>query len=76
MVELQREIQTGDFRQVYLLYGEERFLVQQYKHRLVEALNPDECMKQKERNERRRNQNYKSGRCSLGARPAKGTGER
>lgn len=35
----------------------------------------DECMKQKERNERR-NQNYKSGRCSLGARPAKGTGER
>jgi hypothetical protein len=36
----------------------------------------DECMKQKERNERRRNQNYKSGRCSLGARPAKGTGER
>ncbi|MCI9100766.1 MAG: DNA polymerase III subunit delta [Lachnospiraceae bacterium] len=41
MKELQREIQTGDFRQVYLLYGEERFLVQQYKHRLVEALNPD-----------------------------------
>ena len=36
----------------------------------------DECMKQKERNERRRNQNYKSGRCSLGARPATGTGER
>ena len=36
----------------------------------------DECMKQKERNERRRNQNYKSGSCSLGARRAKVTVER
>ena len=41
MKELQQDIQTGNFRQAYLLYGEERFLVQQYKHKLLEALNPD-----------------------------------
>lgn len=41
MKDLQQDIQTGNFQHVYLLYGEERFLVQQYKHRLLEALNPE-----------------------------------
>lgn len=36
----------------------------------------DECMKQKERNERRRNQSYKGGRCGVGSRPAKAPGGR
>lgn len=37
----------------------------------------DECMRQKEqRNERRRNQGYKGGRCSMGSRPVKAVGER
>ncbi len=36
----------------------------------------EECMRQKERNERRRNQGYKGGRCGIGARPAKDKGER
>lgn len=41
MKDLQQDIQTGNFQHAYLLYGEERFLVQQYKHRLLEALNPE-----------------------------------
>lgn len=42
MKDLQQDIQTGNFKHVYLLYGEERFLIQQYKSRLLKALNPEE----------------------------------
>lgn len=41
MKDLQQDIRTGNFQHGYLLYGEERFLVQQYKRRLMEALNPE-----------------------------------
>jgi len=39
---IQEDIKSGQFRQVYLLYGEEAYLKQQYKYNLVKALNPDE----------------------------------
>lgn len=41
MKDLQEDIQTGNFKNVYLLYGEEAFLKQQYKKRLLQALDPD-----------------------------------
>ncbi len=41
MKDLQKDIQTKNFQHVYLLYGEERFLIRQYKQRLLEALNPE-----------------------------------
>ena len=31
---IQEDIKTGNFRQAYLLYGEETYLKQQYKHNL------------------------------------------
>ena len=37
---LQEDIKTGNYKQAYLLYGEEAYLRQQYKEKLVEALNP------------------------------------
>ena len=42
MKNIQEDIKSGQFRQAYLLYGEEAYLKQQYKHNLVKALNPDE----------------------------------
>lgn len=42
MKRIQEDIKTGQFKQVYLLYGDEAYLRQQYKHRLVKALNPDD----------------------------------
>ena len=39
---IQEDIKTGNFKSVYLLYGEEAYLKQQYKQNLVKALNPDE----------------------------------
>lgn len=39
---IQEDIKTGQFRQAYLLYGEEAYLKQQYKKNLIHALNPDE----------------------------------
>lgn len=38
---IQEDIKTGNFKQVYLLFGEEAYLKQQYKQKLVDALNPD-----------------------------------
>ena len=41
MKNIQADIKSGNFKQVYLLYGEEAYLKQQYKKNLVKALNPD-----------------------------------
>lgn len=41
MKSIQEDIKTGNFKQAYLLYGEEAYLKQQYKQNLVKALNPD-----------------------------------
>lgn len=41
MKSLQEDIKTGNFKQIYLLFGEEAYLRQQYKEKLVKALNPD-----------------------------------
>ena len=41
MKTLQEDIKTGNFKQAYLLFGEEAYLKQQYKQNLVKALNPD-----------------------------------
>ena len=38
MQRINQEIQNGNFQQVYLLYGEERYLVNQYKTKLRNAL--------------------------------------
>lgn len=42
MKSLQEDIKTGNFKQIYLLFGEEAYLRQQYKEKLVKALNPNE----------------------------------
>lgn len=42
MKNIQADIKSGNFKQAYLLYGEETYLKQQYKQNLVKALNPDE----------------------------------
>lgn len=42
MKSIQEDIKTGNFKQVYLLFGEEAYLRQQYKQNLVKALNPDD----------------------------------
>lgn len=42
MKSIQEDIKTGNFKQTYLLFGEEAYLKQQYKQNLVKALNPDE----------------------------------
>ena len=39
---LQEDIKTGNFKKAYLLYGEEAYLRQQYKEKLIKALNPDD----------------------------------
>lgn len=41
MKNIQEDIKTGKFKQAYLLYGDEAYLKQQYKHNLQKALNPD-----------------------------------
>lgn len=41
MKSIQEDIKTGNFKQTYLLFGEEAYLKQQYKQNLVKALNPD-----------------------------------
>lgn len=41
MKSIQEDIKTGNFKQAYLLFGEEAYLKQQYKQKLVNALNPD-----------------------------------
>lgn len=41
MKSLQEDLKTGNFKNAYLLFGEEAYLRQQYKEKLVKALNPD-----------------------------------
>lgn len=38
MKSLQEDIKNQDFKQIYLLYGEENYLKQQYKEKLKKAL--------------------------------------
>ena len=42
MKSLQEDIKNQDFKQVYLLYGEENYLKQQYKGKLKKALIQEE----------------------------------
>ena len=42
MKRLQEDIKTGNFKKIYLLCGEEAYLRQQYKEKLIHALNPTE----------------------------------
>lgn len=41
MKSLNEDIKTGQFKQVYLLYGEEAYLKKQYKDKLVKAMLPE-----------------------------------
>ena len=38
MKSLNEDLKTGEFKQVYLLYGEEGYLKKQYKDRLSKAI--------------------------------------
>ena len=42
MKNLQEDIRTGNFKNAYLLYGEEAYLRIQYKEKLIHALNPND----------------------------------
>lgn len=42
MKSLNEDLKTGQFRQIYLLYGEENYLKKQYKDRFTKAMLPDE----------------------------------
>ena len=42
MKKLQEDIKSGNFKSAYLLYGDEAYLRQQYKERLIHALNPED----------------------------------
>lgn len=42
MKSLQEDLKTGNFKKAYLLFGEESYLRQQYKEKLIKALNPQE----------------------------------
>ena len=44
MQTLNQDIKTGEFKQIYLLYGEEEFLKNSYKNRLKEAIIGDDTM--------------------------------
>ena len=41
MKSLNEDLKTGQFRQIYLLYGEENYLKKQYRDRLTKAMIPD-----------------------------------
>lgn len=41
MKSIQEDIKTGNYKQVYLFGGEETYLKQQYKQKLLSALNPE-----------------------------------
>ena len=41
MKSLNEDLKTGQFSQIYLLYGEENYLKKQYKERFVKAMLPD-----------------------------------
>lgn len=38
MKSLNEDIKTGEFKQIYLLYGEESYLKKQYKQKLTKAM--------------------------------------
>ncbi|MDO4616840.1 MAG: DNA polymerase III subunit delta [Lachnospiraceae bacterium] len=42
MKQISEDIKKQEFHRVYLLYGEERYLLDQYKHRLLQALHAEE----------------------------------
>lgn len=42
MKSLQEDIKTQDYKKVYLLFGDESYLKQQYKHRMRKALLPED----------------------------------
>lgn len=44
MQTLNQDIKSGEFKQIYLLYGEEAFLKNSYKNRLKEAIIGDDTM--------------------------------
>ena len=41
MKNLNADLKSGQFKQVYLLYGEEGYLKKQYKDRFIKAMLPD-----------------------------------
>ena len=41
MKSLNEDLKTGQFKQIYLLYGEEAYLKKQYRDRLTKALLPE-----------------------------------
>lgn len=41
MKSLNEDLKTGQFNQIYLLYGEEEYLKKQYKERLIKAMIPE-----------------------------------
>ncbi len=41
MKSLNEDIKSGQFKSIYLLYGEERYLKRQYRQRMVKAMSPD-----------------------------------
>lgn len=41
MKSLNEDLKTGNFKQIYLLYGEEAYLKKQYKDRFIKAMLPD-----------------------------------
>ena len=44
MKQLNQDIKTGNFKPVYLLYGDEDFLKKSYKHKLMEAVAGEDTM--------------------------------
>ena len=40
MKTIDNDIKTGQFKQIYLLYGEEQYLIRQYRDKLKHALIP------------------------------------
>ena len=41
MKSIKADLDSGSFKPAYLLYGEEKYLIRQYRDRLVQALVPD-----------------------------------
>ena len=42
MKTIDNDIKTGQFKQIYLLYGEEQYLIRQYRDKLKHALAADD----------------------------------
>ena len=38
MKTIDNDIKAGDFKKVYLLYGQERYLIKQYRDKLIKAM--------------------------------------